>query len=91
MDHPLRVPARRGTIRAMAWADGWTEKDKDRLKRQQYLLDGSEGSHLWAVSSDDGTRLASYNLPVLPIFDGMAVADNALYIALEDGRVICLQ
>ena len=52
---------------------------------------GSQGGILWALSRQDGTRLAEYDLPTTPVFDGMAAAHGRLYIALTDGSVLCLQ
>ncbi len=49
-----------------------------------------QGVLLLAISVDDGTELARYQLDSSPVFDGMAVASGQLYLSLEDGRVICL-
>jgi len=52
---------------------------------------GSQGGILWALSREDGTKLAAYDLPTTPVFDGMAAAYGRLYVSLTDGSVLCLQ
>jgi len=74
-----------------AWENVYSEDYKKKFRRQQRMLNGSEGSKLWAVSASDGDKLASHQLKALPVFDGMAVAYDGLYIALDDGRVVCLK
>jgi hypothetical protein len=51
--------------------------------------DEDRESLLLAVSVDDGSELARYKLDCAPVFDGMAAADNQLYLSLENGRVVC--
>jgi len=51
---------------------------------------GEKGALLWGVSARDGRKLSEYRLDSPPIFDGMAAADNRLYIALKGGRLVCL-
>jgi len=46
---------------------------------------------LLAVSTADGSLLAEYPLEAPPVFDGMAAAGGRLYIALEDGRLVCME
>ncbi len=62
------------------------EPTHEALRRWQ----GDEGGILWALSRDDGKKLAEYDLPAAPVFDGMAAAGGRLYVALTDGRVVCL-
>ncbi len=45
---------------------------------------------LMAVSASDGTELAECPLAGSPVFDGMAAANGRLYIALENGQLVCL-
>jgi hypothetical protein len=61
-----------------------------RLARQDAALAGAQGAVLWAVSKDDGRRLAEHRLEAVPIFDGMAAAGGRLYVCTADGEVICL-
>jgi outer membrane protein assembly factor BamB len=45
---------------------------------------------LVAVSASDGSVLARHPLDAPPVFDGMAAAGRRLYLALEDGQVVCM-
>ena len=51
---------------------------------------GKLGGRLIAVSATNGKPIAQYKLSAAPAWDGMAVANNRLYIALKDGTVQCL-
>jgi outer membrane protein assembly factor BamB len=53
-------------------------------------LDTVQPGLLWAVSSDDGTKLAQYKLAAAPVLDGIAAEGGRLYISMTDGRVLCL-
>jgi len=61
-----------------------------KLKAQSDALDGAQGGLLWAVSAEDGTRLAQYRLESPPVFDGMIAANGRLYISTMNGRLICM-
>ena len=52
--------------------------------------DGGPPALLVAVSASDGTELAQHRLDAPPVFDGMAVAGGRLYIALENGQLVCM-
>ncbi|GAB6166950.1 hypothetical protein JCM19992_29500 [Thermostilla marina] len=54
----------------------------------QPILDAGK---LLVVDATDGKILAEHDLPVSPRFDGMAAAYGRLYIALEDGSIVCRQ
>jgi hypothetical protein len=60
-----------------------------RLREQSEILQGRKGASLWAVSAKDGKKLAEYQLDTLPVFDGMAAANQRLYLVTTDGRVLC--
>ena len=60
------------------------------LKRQAEALEGASGGQLWAFNKADGKIIARYNMDTIPVFDGMAAAADALYLATVDGRVIRL-
>jgi sugar lactone lactonase YvrE len=51
--------------------------------------EGRKGGRLAAFSTD-GEPLGEIELPAPPVWDGMAAAGGRLYVALEDGRVLCL-
>ena len=71
----------------------WHNPDDARLKRklveQAEAWRGRRGGLLWAVSTRDGSRLASVDLEAPPVFDGMIAADNKLFLSLMDGSVMC--
>ncbi len=52
---------------------------------------GKRGGVLLAVDKEDGTERARLQLPSSPVFDGMIAAGRALFVALEDGSVVCLR
>ena len=52
--------------------------------------EGKSGARLWAVSTEDGSRLTEYALDCLPTWDGMAAAGGRLYLSTTDGTVVCL-
>ncbi|MHC4351663.1 MAG: outer membrane protein assembly factor BamB family protein [Planctomycetota bacterium] len=45
----------------------------------------------WAVSTEDGSKMAEYTLRVSPVYDSFATADGRLYFTTVDGRVMCYQ
>ena len=53
-------------------------------------IEGRDGALLWALSAEDGRKLAEYRLDSAPVFDGMIAAHGRLYMATADGRVLCL-
>lgn len=53
-------------------------------------LEGTAEATLLAVSPGDGEVLAEMALPSTPVWDGMAAARGNLYLALENGRTLCL-
>jgi hypothetical protein len=60
------------------------------LQQQDDCLEGKQGSMLLAVSARDGQTLQEIPLSHLPVWDGMAVAGNRLFVATADGAVNCL-
>lgn len=58
------------------------------LKRQAEALEGKVGGYLWALDKTNGKVLARYALDRIPVFDGMAAADESLYISAVDGYVM---
>ena len=51
---------------------------------------GQKGAVLWAVSAADGKELKEYKLDSVPVFDGMAAADGKLYVATQEGKLVCM-
>lgn len=66
----------------IAGPHGETHEDPDAFA-------GKLGVSLQAISAADGTRLASYELKSLPVFDGLAAARGRLFLATRDGKLTC--
>ena len=49
-----------------------------------------KGGILRAVSATDGKQLAEYSLQSLPVYDGMAASNGKLFIAQQDGCIVCM-
>jgi outer membrane protein assembly factor BamB len=64
---------------------------QEKLARQAAALAGSEGAALRAIDARSGKNLATRQLPSPPVWDGMALAQERLYLATTDGKVICLR
>lgn len=73
---------------------GFLPGAEDEINRQLQAQDeawrGKKGALLWVVATDDGKKLAEYNLDSPPIFDGMSAAGGKLFIATQDGRLLCM-
>ena len=52
--------------------------------------EGRKGGMIWIVSTRDGSKIAEYDLGSLAVWDGMAAANERLYVSTMDGSVICL-
>ena len=52
--------------------------------------EGRKGGILGVYSTEDGQKLAEYELAAPPAWDGMAAANGRLFISACDGSVICL-
>ena len=50
---------------------------------------GEQGGVLWLASAENGTKIAEYQLPAQPVWDGLAVAHGQCFITLKDGTVLC--
>jgi len=59
---------------------------KDDLAK---AYEGRMGGVLWAVSAEDGRKLAEYKLDTPPVWDSLAAAHGRLILCTEDGRVRC--
>ena len=51
--------------------------------------EGRHGGVLWAVAAEDGSLSAQYQLESLPAWDGMAASYGRLFIANQDGSIVC--
>jgi hypothetical protein len=63
---------------------------QEKLVQQNEAWYGKHGSLLWALSAEDGKKLAEYKLDTLPVFDSMAAANERLYFTTTDGKVVCM-
>ncbi len=61
-----------------------------RLDAQVAALKGQMGSQLLLFEAANGKKLAAYQLPSMPTFDGMAAAKGRLFLTTLDGKLICL-
>ena len=53
-------------------------------------FEGRMGSELLTISAADGKTIAKHKLDEYPIFDGVIVAEDHVYMCTEDGEVICM-
>jgi len=65
---------------------GW----KDSAKMFEKNPYSEHDSVLTVISAADGERLKEYPLKAEPVFDGLAAAYGKLYLALNDGTVLCM-
>jgi hypothetical protein len=62
----------------------------ERALRSMPAFEGKRGAMLAAVSAADGRVLGQYKLDALSIYDGMAAARGRLFVALQNGTLLCL-
>lgn len=60
-----------------------------KLAEQDAALNGAQGSLLWAVSAENGDKLAERKLDCLPVFDSLIATKGRLYMATTDGEIVC--
>jgi outer membrane protein assembly factor BamB len=53
-------------------------------------FEGRKGTFLCAYDAESGKELSKMELPGPVAFDGMSAVEGKLFVALEDGRVVCL-
>jgi outer membrane protein assembly factor BamB len=53
------------------------------------VTEDEEKSFLQVYSAADGKKLAEYELPDMAVWNGMAAANNHLYMSLANGMVVC--
>jgi hypothetical protein len=52
---------------------------------------GTKGGIIRFIRTDDGAQTGEIKLDTRPVFDGMSAAHGKLFVALTDGRVLCLK
>ena len=53
-------------------------------------LQGKQGAVMLVVNAKDGSTMARMKLPVLPVWDSLAVASGRLFYTTQKGEVVCL-
>jgi len=66
-----------------------TPEIQARLAEQDAAVAQQRGALLWAVSTEDGTKLGELRLSAPPTWDGMVVARARIYMTMADGSVRC--
>ena len=51
--------------------------------------EGRKGAKLAVYSRSDGKQVTVFDLPAVPVYDGMSAADKRLFISFEDGTIRC--
>lgn len=90
----VRALVRSGqTLFAMGWPAGEPEVRKSVIDRPiahfPEVKPDPKNSQLWAFSVDGGKKMYELNIGVAPVFDGLAAARGRLYLATQNGNVIC--
>jgi len=71
------------------WLDGMAVKLKSGRPKNPSNPDPHK-SVLQVYSVDDGKRTSQYKLEADPVFDGAAAAYGQLFIALKNGKLVCM-
>jgi hypothetical protein len=61
------------------------------LAQQDEIWEQGRQGLLSAITKADGKTVESIDLDGFPVFDGMIAANGRLFIAMQDGRVLCLE
>ena len=64
---------------------------REKMEEQAAWLRGAHGGFLQIFSKKDGAKLAEHKLESLPAFDGLVAAGGSLYMASQDGSIVCLR
>jgi len=75
----------------LGYLPGAHDEINRELKAQDDAWRGKRGGLLWAVSTEDGEKLAEYRIDSVPVSDGMSVAEGKVFISLIDGGVVCFE
>ena len=76
----------------LGYLPGADDEINRELQAQEEAWRGKRGGLLWAVSAEDGEKLAEYRImDSIPVSDGMSVADGKVFISLIDGSVVCFE
>ncbi|MHC4400117.1 MAG: outer membrane protein assembly factor BamB family protein [Planctomycetota bacterium] len=88
----VQVPVR-GTAMALAGNTLFLAGAPDIVDPHDPLasFEGRKGGVLCAFSATDGGKLSEITVDALPVWDGMAVAQGKLFLAMRDGTITCFQ
>jgi hypothetical protein len=75
----------------LGYLPGSNDDINRQLKAQEEAWRGKHGGLLWAVSAENGEKLAEYKIDSVPVSDGMSVAERKVFISLIDGSVVCFK
>ncbi len=53
--------------------------------------EGRHGGHLYAVARDDGAVIAKRKLDQAPVYDGLSAARGQIYLATQQGNLLCFE
>ncbi len=67
-----------------------TPNGPGNIHAAQAAYQGKKGASLWAVSTNNGEKIAEHKLDSPPVLDGMIAANGSWYISTMDGSVVCL-
>jgi len=73
---------------------GWLDQMAIKLKSGRPKNPANPAPHesvLQVYSVDDGKRTSQYKLEADPVFDGAAAAYGQLFIALKNGKLVCME
>jgi len=73
------------------WGRSNEQVFQEKMRDQAAWLRGEHGGVMQVVSKTDGKKLAEHKLPWLPAFDGLIAAAGRLYMATQEGSIVCLQ
>ncbi len=71
------------------WKEIYEPDTQAEFASQAAVLEGKDGSILWAVSAESGEKLSECKLDSIPVWDGMAAAYGRLYLPTQDGGMLC--
>ena len=54
-------------------------------------FEGRLGSELWSLSAEDGKIVSKQKLNEMPIFDGMIVAEDRIFVTTVNGKILCFE
>jgi len=75
----------------LGYLPGANDDINRQLKAQEEAWRGKHGGLIWAVSAENGEKLAEYKIDSVPVSDGMSVAEGKVFISLIDGSVVCFK